>query len=81
VQRQRGPEFAGAVYALQAGQTVGPVKLEWGGFIIRCDGRTDPPPGLGSQFAQQYQQQMVQRLLQELLAQPEVKDYRDELYN
>jgi peptidyl-prolyl cis-trans isomerase D len=77
--RKKGPEFAGAVAALNPGEKYGVIVMNWGAFIVRCDERTPTPTLEAATFAEQRKQQFAQELMQEMLKQPEVKDYRDAL--
>jgi peptidyl-prolyl cis-trans isomerase D len=75
--RRKGAEFAGAVYALEAGETSGVVESAWGAFIIRCDSREETGTVKLEEFVQERQQEVAQNVLAELLKDPEIKDYRD----
>jgi parvulin-like peptidyl-prolyl isomerase len=77
--RKQGPEFAGAVAALNPGEKYGVVEVSWGAFIIRCDARTSVATLDPAAYAEQRRSQVGQELMGELLKQPEVKDYRDAL--
>jgi parvulin-like peptidyl-prolyl isomerase len=76
---RKGPEFAGAVAALNPGEMYGVVETDWGAFIIRCDERTSTGTLAASGYADQRRQQVGQDLMQEELKAPEIKDYRDAL--
>lgn len=75
--RKKGPEFAGAVAALNPGEKYGVVETNWGAFIIRCDERTPAGTSDAAAYVGQRRSQVGQDLMSELLKQPEVKDYRD----
>ena len=75
--RREGPEFAGAVEALNPGEKYGVVELSWGAFIIRCDERTPAATNDPAAYVDQRRTQVGTDLMNELLKQPEVKDYRD----
>ncbi len=77
--RKKGPEFAGAVAALNPGEKDGVIVTNWGAFIVRCDERTATPTLEPAAYAEQRKQQVAQDLMQEMLKQPETKDYRDAL--
>lgn len=77
--RRKGPEFAGAVAALNPGEKYGVVETNWGAFIVRCDERTSVPTLEPAVYVEQRRQQVAQELLTEMLKQPEVRDYRDAL--
>jgi len=77
--RKKGPEFAGALAALNPGEKCGPVETNWGAFIIRCDERTSTGTLDAEDYADQRTQQVAQHLMQEMLTEPEVKDYRNAL--
>jgi len=77
--RKKGPEFAGAVAALNPGEKYGVIAMSWGAFIVRCDERTPTKTLEPATYAEQRKQQAAQALMQEMLKQPEVKDYRDAL--
>ena len=77
--RKQGPEFAGAVAALNPGEEYGVVETSWGAFIIRCDERTQVSTLEPAAFAEQRRSQIGQDLMGELLKEPEVLDYRDAL--
>ncbi len=77
--RKKGPEFAGAVAALEPGEKYGVIETNWGAFIVRCDERTQVQVLEPGAFAEQRKQQVAQELMQEMLKQPEVKDFRDAL--
>ena len=77
--RKKGPEFAGAVAALNPGEKYGVIAMSWGAFIVRCDERTPTTTLEPATYAEQRKQQAAQALMQEMLKQPEVKDYRDAL--
>ena len=79
--RKKGPEFAGAVAALNPGEEYGVIVTNWGAFIVRCDERTPTPTLEPAAYADQRKQQVAQDLMQEMLKQPEIKDYRDALAN
>jgi peptidyl-prolyl cis-trans isomerase D len=75
--RRKGAEFAGAVYALEAGETSGVVESAWGAFIIRCDSREEAGDLKMEEFVRGRQQEVAEKELSELLKEPEIKDYRD----
>ncbi len=77
--RRKGPEFAGALLGLAAGERVGPVIADWGAFIIRCDERFEIQGMTAETYAQQRQQDIAQRLMGEFLKTPDIKDYREGL--
>jgi parvulin-like peptidyl-prolyl isomerase len=77
--RKKGPEFAGALAALNPGEKCGPVEADWGAFIIRCDERTSTGTLDAANYADQRTQQVAQYLMQEMLTEPEVRDYRNAL--
>jgi parvulin-like peptidyl-prolyl isomerase len=77
--RKKGPEFAGALAALNPGEKYGVVETNWGAFIISCAERTPVGTEDAAAYADQRRQQVSQYLMQEMLKQPEVKDYRDAL--
>jgi hypothetical protein len=77
--RKQGPEFAGAVAALNPGEKCGVVETSWGAFIIRCDGRTPVSALEPAAYVEQRRSQVGQDLMGELLKEPEVRDYRDAL--
>jgi parvulin-like peptidyl-prolyl isomerase len=77
--RKKGPEFAGAVAALNPGEKYGVVETNWGAFIIRCDERTSAGTSDPTAYVDKRRSQVGQELMGELLKQPEVKDYRDAL--
>jgi hypothetical protein len=77
--RKEGPEFAGALAALNPGDKYGVVELSWGAFIIRCDERTSVSTLEAAAYVDQRRTQVGQTLMGEMLKQPEVKDYRDAL--
>jgi len=76
---RKGTEFAGAVLALNPGETYGLIEYEWGAYIIRCDERTTISKLEPAGFAEQRRNKVAQGLMTELLKPPEVKDYRDAL--
>ncbi len=76
---RKGPEFAGAVAALNPGEMYGVVETDWGAFIIRCDERTSNGTLAASGYVDQRRQQVGQDLMQEELKALEIKDYRDAL--
>jgi hypothetical protein len=77
--RKKGPEFAGAVAALNPGEKYGVVETNWGAFIIRCDERTSVSTLEPAAYVDQRRTQVGQTVMGEMLKQPEVKDYRDAL--
>jgi len=77
--RRKGPEFAGALEALEPGDRTGVVAANWGAFIIRCDAKTTGAALEAGTYVDQRRSQVGQELITELLKQPEVKDYRDAL--
>ena len=77
--RKEGPEFAGALAALNSGDKYGVVELSWGAFIIRCDERTPTSKLDPAGYAEQRRTKVAQNLTGEMLKPPEVKDYRDAL--
>jgi hypothetical protein len=77
--RKQGPEFAGAVAALNPGEKYGVVETNWGAFIIRCDARTPVSTLEPAAYVDQRRSQVGQALMGELLKEPEVIDYRDAL--
>jgi parvulin-like peptidyl-prolyl isomerase len=77
--RKKGPEFAGALAALNPGEKYGVVETNWGAFIIRCDQRTTTQDLDAAKYNEQRRQEVAQSLMQVFLKQPEVKDYRDAL--
>jgi parvulin-like peptidyl-prolyl isomerase len=76
---RKGPDFAGAVAALNPGEKDGVIVTSFGAFIIRCDERTSTPTLEPAAYAEQRKQQVAQDLMQEMLKPPEIKDYRDAL--
>jgi parvulin-like peptidyl-prolyl isomerase len=77
--RRKGPEFAGALAALNPGEKFGVVETNWGAFIIRCDERTVASTLEPATYVEQRRAQVGQEVMGELLKQPEVRDYRDAL--
>jgi hypothetical protein len=77
--RKKGPEFAGALAALNPGEKCGPVEADWGAFIIRCDERTSTGTLDAAGYADQRIQQVAGSLMQEMLTEPDVRDYRNAL--
>ncbi|MBN2464572.1 peptidyl-prolyl cis-trans isomerase [candidate division WOR-3 bacterium] len=77
--RKKGPEFAGALAALNPGEKTGVIETRWGAFIVRCDAKTDVAMLDASDYVEQRRAQVGQDVMAELLKQPEVKDYRDAL--
>jgi hypothetical protein len=77
--RRKGPEFAGALAALNPGEKHGVVETNWGAFIIRCDERTVAATLEPATYVEQRRAQVGQEVMGELLKQPEVRDYRDAL--
>jgi peptidyl-prolyl cis-trans isomerase D len=75
--RRKGAEFAGAVYALETGETTGVVESAWGAFIIRCDSREETGNLKPEEFVQGRQQEVARDVLAEMLKDPEIRDYRD----
>jgi len=75
--RRQGPEFAGALEALDSGETCGPVETNWGVFIVRCDQRTSVGALTASDYANDRRDAVVKNLTQDLLKEPEVKDFRE----
>ena len=75
--RRKGAEFAGAIRALETGETTGAVESAWGAFIIRCDLREETGALKLEEFVQERQQEVAQNVLSELLREPEIEDYRD----
>jgi parvulin-like peptidyl-prolyl isomerase len=78
-QRRKGPEFAGVVQALAAGDKCGVLETNWGAFVLRCDERSEiqPPPVTAEAWTGQRQQQIGQQLMQTFLKEEGVKDYRE----
>jgi parvulin-like peptidyl-prolyl isomerase len=77
--RKKGPEFAGALEALDPGEKSGVIETNWGAFIVRCDARTTVPTLEAAAYVDKRRSQVGQDLMGEFLKQPEVKDYRDAL--
>jgi len=77
--RKKGPEFAGAVAALNPGEKCGVVETSWGAFIIRCDERTSVATLDPTGYAEERRARVAQDVMAEMLKQPEVRDYRDAL--
>jgi len=75
----KGNEFAGAVLALNPGETYGLIEYEWGAFIVRCNERTAISKLEPAGYAEQRRDKIVQGLMDELLKPSEVRDYRDAL--
>jgi len=77
--RRKGPEFAGVVEALAAGDKYGVLETDWGAFILRCDERTEitPPVVTPDAWVQQRREQAGQALMQSFLKEEGVKDYRE----
>ncbi len=75
---RRGPEYVGLVLALEPGQTVGPMEIGWGSYIVRCNVKR--PKEVASITWEKYVQEKHQRLFQELwdkiTEQPETRDWR-----
>lgn len=76
---KKGPEFAGAVAALNPGEKSGVIETDWGAFIIRCDDRTSPGTLSAAGYADERRSKVGQDLLQEEVKAPEIKDFRDAL--
>jgi len=76
---KKGTEFAGAVAALNPGETYGLVEFDWGAFIIRCDERAPISKLEPAGYAEQRRTKLAQSLMGDMLKPPEVKDYRDAL--
>lgn len=75
-----GPEFSGALLALQPQQVSGLVKTDRGDYIIRCDSREVLTQGGNPQtYAQGKQNAALTRFRQDLLKQPKIIDYRNAL--
>ncbi len=77
--RKKGPEFAGAVAALNVGEKCGVVETNWGAFIIRCDDRAPTATLDPAGYADERRAGVAQQVMTEMLKQPEVRDYRDAL--
>jgi parvulin-like peptidyl-prolyl isomerase len=77
--RKKGPEFAGALAALNPGEKTGVIETNWGAFIVRCDARTTVSTLEAAAYVDQRRSRVGQDLMGELLKQPEVKDFRDAL--
>jgi len=76
-----GPEFVGALYALQPQRTSGLVRTDRGIYVIRCDSREVLPQNANPQtYAQGKQNAALARLRQDLLKQPKIIDYRNPFY-
>jgi parvulin-like peptidyl-prolyl isomerase len=75
---RRGAEFVGAALALEPGRLTGPIKTNWGYYIIRCDEkRVNETPVLKPEnYVQQKQQQLFQELWDKITEQPETRDWR-----
>ncbi len=77
--RKKGPEFAGALAALNPGEKAGVIETNWGAFIVRCDARTSVSTLEAAAYVDQRRSRVGQEFMAEFLKQPEVKDYRDAL--
>jgi len=75
-----GPEFSGALYALQPQQVSGLVKTDRGEYIIRCDSRvTESQGGNPQALVLNKTGSALSRLRENLLKQPKIIDYRSAL--
>jgi peptidyl-prolyl cis-trans isomerase D len=75
-----GPEFSGALFALQPQQVSGLVKTDRGDYIIRCDSRELLTQGGNPvTYAQSKMNAALTRLREDLLPQPKIVDYRSAL--
>lgn len=72
----RGPQFVGAVLALESGQTAGPIITEWGAYIIRCDERATLGTADAREYVQTLQRNIADALWQQVWKLPEIRDYR-----
>jgi hypothetical protein len=73
----KGPDFAGALYALKPKETSGVVNTVMGCFIIHCDERTVANNTTADDYRNQQQQTEANRLFSDILKTPEVFDYRN----
>lgn len=75
---RRGAEFVGAALALEPGQIAGPIKTNWGYYIIRCDEKhqNESSAMKPENYVQQKQQLLFQELWQKVTEQPESRDWR-----
>jgi parvulin-like peptidyl-prolyl isomerase len=74
---QWGAELAGALYALEEGETV-KVETEWGVFIIRCDLRTRS--AASKTALEQFIEEAITQISRQLFAPHRVEDYRDAFF-
>ncbi len=74
----KGPEFAGALYALRQKETSGVVVTLFGSVIIRCDERKETGyEGDVQAFEKTYQEGIISEISNGLFPDPKVDDYRD----
>jgi len=73
----KGPEFAGALYALKPKETSGVISVDWGSFIIRCDERKEANNIVADDWRKERQQAVSTRIMNEVLKTPEISDFRN----
>uniref|UniRef100_A0A7V6CND2 Periplasmic chaperone PpiD n=1 Tax=candidate division WOR-3 bacterium TaxID=2052148 RepID=A0A7V6CND2_UNCW3 len=78
--RTRGPEFAGATYALNPGEISPVIEVDWGFYIIKCEEKNVLGDIPIDNYRNQKTNQLLQYLWQEFVKQPKVKDFRHFLY-
>jgi parvulin-like peptidyl-prolyl isomerase len=77
---RKGSEFAGAAYALNAGETYGVLATDIGSFVIRCDNKQVNQVLTPDAYKEQRRNEVGNQVFQEAVKQPEITDYRDENY-
>jgi parvulin-like peptidyl-prolyl isomerase len=73
----KGPEFAGALYALKPKETSGVITTDWGSFIIHCEAQKDTNNVTDEDFLSKRQEALINRVFSDLIKIPEVSDYRN----
>ncbi len=78
--RRKGPEFAGALYALKENNTSGVVMTDRGGFILRCDKREKkeiPDPNIPLKAEMD---KIAKEISKEIFKPPRIEDFRAEFF-